>query len=230
MRALPGRESRTTIVAPPPAVKRSASGEAQRARIRRATGELVAKRGYAGTSIELIIKRARVSYKTFYRHYANKEEAFVDLFDTALERTEQLIRDVIAESELPWPEQVALALRTFFEAILTEPLIARACLVEGPTVGPALLGRYDQVNRAFVPILRRGREGRPEAADLPQSLEETLAGAVLWAAYQRLGFSEIDRIPELIPENIELVLRPYVGEAEAVRVAREGAASAPDRR
>ena len=57
---------------------------------------------------------------------------------------------------------------------------------------------------------------------MPETLEETLAGAVLWSAYQRLNFSETDRIVELIPENIELVLRPYIGEAEASRAAASG--------
>ncbi len=42
---------------------------------------------------------------------------------------------------------------------------------------------------------------------------------MLWSAYQRLTFSETDRITELIPENVELLLRPYVGKGEAARVA-----------
>jgi len=219
MRALPGRANRTSLPAPPRPIDRESSGEVQRQRIRRATGELIAKRGYAGTSVELIIKRAHVGFRTFYHHYANKEEAFVDLFDTTVARTDKLIRDNLAAAEAPWPEQVALALRTTFAAMLAEPLIARACVVEGPTAGPAILERYDVLTKAFAPILRRGRQYNPEAAALPETVEDTLAGAVLWAAYQRLNFSEVDRIAELLPENIELVLRPYIGQAEAARVA-----------
>jgi hypothetical protein len=82
-----------------------------------------------------------------------------------------------------------------------------------------------RIATAFVPILKRGREYNPDARALPETIEDTLAGAVLWAAYQRLNLSEMDRIAELIPENIELVLRPYIGDAEAARVAREAAAA-----
>jgi AcrR family transcriptional regulator len=219
MRALPGRESRTSLPEPPPAVTRRSAAAAQRARIRRATAELVAKRGYSGTSVELIIKRAHVGFKTYYKHYANKEQAFLDLFDTVVYRTEALAAEALAVAEVSWPEQVVLALQMFAKAVLDEPLIARACIVEGPTAGPAVLERYDRLSTAFSPILRRGREYNPEAASLPDTLEDTLAGAVLWSVYQRLSFSETERIAELLPENIELVLRPYLGEAEAARIA-----------
>jgi hypothetical protein len=81
------------------------------------------------------------------------------------------------------------------------------------------------VAQAFVPIFSQGRDYNPEARALPGTLEDTLAGAVLWSAYQRLNLSETDRIAELIPENIELVLRPYIGEAEASRVAARSVAA-----
>jgi AcrR family transcriptional regulator len=210
-----------------PGVRRETVADAQRRRIRRATGELIAKRGYGGVSIELIVKRARVSFKTFYKLYGNKEEAFADLFDTTTAATADRVREALATSECPWPEQVSLALRTFFEAVLAEPLIARACLVEGPTAGPEILGRYEQVAKAFVPIFIEGRKYNPEAEALPKTLEDTLAGAVLWSVYQRLTLSETDRIAELIPENVELVLRPYIGEAEAARVAAQSFTTAP---
>lgn len=72
MRALPGRASRTSL-ADPAAVTREGVKRDQRRRILRATGELVAKRGYNAVTVELIIKRARVSFKTFYVHFPNKE-------------------------------------------------------------------------------------------------------------------------------------------------------------
>jgi AcrR family transcriptional regulator len=224
MRSLPGRAERTSLAVPAPELTRDTVSEEQRRRIRRAVGELVAKRGFGEVTVELIIKRARVSFKTFYKHYANKEEAFADLFDRALAVTVSNVMEAIADPELPWPEQVALAIRTYFESVLAEPLVSRACIVEGPTAGPEIVDQYERVAKAFVPILRQGRKFNPEAEALPESLEETLAGAVLWSAYQRLGFGETDRITELIPENVELVLRPYIGNAEASRIAGEAMA------
>ena len=49
---------------------------------------------------------------------------------------------------------------------------------------------------------------------------------MLWSAYQRLIVGEADRIEALLPEAIEFVLRPYLGEAEAARWACSGEESA----
>ena len=76
MRALPGRDSRTSLADAPARVTRDSVKADQRQRILRATGELIAKRGYNAVTVELIVKRARVSYKAFYAHFANKEEYF----------------------------------------------------------------------------------------------------------------------------------------------------------
>ena len=69
--------------APPASVTRSSAHADQRRRILRAVGELVAERGYSDVTVELIVKRAHVSFKTFYKHFASKEECFVALFEAA---------------------------------------------------------------------------------------------------------------------------------------------------
>jgi AcrR family transcriptional regulator len=51
----------------------------QRRRILRVTADIVAKRGYAGTSTDLIVRRAKVGYGTFYKFFADKEAAFLAL-------------------------------------------------------------------------------------------------------------------------------------------------------
>lgn len=229
MRALPGRASRTSL-AEPAAVTRSSLESAQRERILRATGELIAKRGYHDVTVELIVKRGRVSFKTFYKHFGGKEEAFLDLFDATFAEADRMVRGALAaEPKAPWPQQVAVALRALFEWIVEEPLIARACIVEGPTAGPTVLGHYVRASKAFIPLFRAGREFSPYGGQLPASLEETLAGSVLWSAYQSLIVGETERIEKLLPEVVELVLRPYVGEAEAARWAAwsEDQTSAP---
>lgn len=219
MRALPGRESRTSLPEPA-AITREAVPDEQRRRILRATGELIAKRGYGDTSVELIVKRAHVAFKTFYNHFGNKEEAFVALFDSVMtEATERVEAGLAANAEAPWPQQVAVAVRELFAVILGDPIIARAVIVEAPTVGPAIAGRYRAAATALSPLLRRGREYDSRAAGLPKTLEDTLAGGVLWSAYQRLIVGEVDRIEELMPEAVVFVLRPYIGEGEAARWA-----------
>ncbi|MGE5527256.1 MAG: TetR/AcrR family transcriptional regulator [Methanosarcina sp.] len=220
MRALPGREGRGAPEGTPAAVTRSGARADQRRRILRALGELVAKRGYGDVSVELIVKRAHVSYKTFYKHFSGKEECFIALFDSASGSAQRAVAEQLAAEERPWAEQVVVALRTLADLIVAQPLIARAVIVEAPTVGPAILDRYERLVKALVPLFRAGRELNPRGDELPATIEDTLAGSVFWSAYQRLIVGEAERLPELLPDVTELVLRTYLGQEEASRIAR----------
>jgi len=93
-------------------------------------------------------------------------------------------------------------------------------IVESPTVGPAITKRYEQATRAFVPLFRAGRELNPRGKELPDTIEDTLAGSVFWSAYERLIVGEADDLTAYLPVLLELVLRTYLGQAEASRIAR----------
>lgn len=223
MRALPGRQSRAGVDTPPVSVTRSNAHADQRRRILRAVGELVGERGYGDVTVELIVKRARVSFKTFYKHYPGKEEALLDLCENAFDSAEKTIRERLgAHADASWPDRVLLALRTLVELIVAEPVIARAVIVESPTVGPAITERYERATKALVPLFRAGRALNPRGDELPETIEDTLAGSVFWSAYQRLIVGEADELTASLPVLTELVLRTYIGQAEASRVARGG--------
>jgi AcrR family transcriptional regulator len=223
MRALPGRDSRSTLPPLRPTLSRESAAEDQRRRILRATGELVAKRGYADVTVARIVKAAHVSFKTFYRHFSGKEECFLALFDTVMaDASAQIEAALAALPEAPWPERVIAALRAFFAVILADPLVARAVIVEAPTAGPVIVERYQAAMNGLSPLLREGRRHAEPGVPLPATLEDTLAGGVLWSAYQRLSVGEVDRIEPLLPEAVQFLLRPYLGDAEAARWARDG--------
>src|SRR5690242_1893989 len=54
----------------------------QRERMLLAVAESVAEQGYATTTVADIIARARLSRRTFYEHFADKEECFLAAYDT----------------------------------------------------------------------------------------------------------------------------------------------------
>jgi AcrR family transcriptional regulator len=223
MRALPGRASRVTPDVPPTSVTRTSAHADQRRRILRAVGELAAERGYAGVTVEQIVKCAHVSFKTFYKHYSGKEDCFVALFDAASASAERTIRRRLGAEPRPWADQVILAIATFIEQIVAEPVIARAVIVESLTVGPAITERYEQVTKAFVPLFQAGRELNPRGKELPDTIEGILAGSVIWSAYERLIVGRADELTAYLPVLLELVLRAYLGPAEATRLARSKA-------
>lgn len=206
---------------PKPLARKDAGAE-QRRRILRVTADLIAKRGYADTTTELIVRRAKVGYGTFYKFFPDKEEAFLALFDETFEASSKLVGEAYGGEgdPRPWGERVAEAIRAFYEAIAADPPLWRACLVEALTAGPAILARQELAIQQLGAILRPGRGEAPEGIALPQTLERTLAGGIVWFAHQRLIVGEAaDELPRILPEAVQFALSPYLGEEAAVVIA-----------
>jgi len=219
VRALPGKENRQPPGREP--VSRDAVAADQRRRILAATAELIAEQGYQETTMEEIVRRAKVGYATFYKHYPDKEAAFLALLDAATEHTVGRVEAAYKREEGPWADRVGAALGALFEDIAAHPDAAHAVLVEAVAAGSDAATRHEAALKRLAPLLRPGRELNPRQAELPESLEETLAGGVVWVLGQRLIAGEAAKLRGLLPETLEFILRPYIGEDEAAREAGE---------
>jgi AcrR family transcriptional regulator len=206
-------------------VARADAAAEQRARILRVTAELIAKRGYSDTPTDLIVRRAHAGYGTFYKFFADKEAAFLALYDETFETHSERIAEAFGGSDdsRPWGDRVAAAIATFYATIASDPPLWKACLVESLTAGPEVLARYEDSIGQLGQLLRIGRREAKDADLLPDSLEGTLAGGIVWIAYQRLLLGEADKLPGLLPEAVQFSLSPYLGEKQAVAVARRNA-------
>jgi AcrR family transcriptional regulator len=224
MRALPGKASREPPGPSP--VSRDEAADDQRRRILGATADLVAEQGYQATTIETIVRRAKVGYATFYKHYADKDACFLALVDAAVEGAIGPAEEAYQREDGPWPDRMGAMLGALFEQVAADPNRARAFLVEALTAGPEGMSRHEAALKRLVPLLRPGRELNPRKTELPESLEDTLASGVFWVLSQRLVGGEAEKLRGFLPETVEFVLRPYVGEEEAAREAGEIAGSA----
>jgi AcrR family transcriptional regulator len=192
----------------------------QRARILYATSELVAERGYQKTTIELIAKSARVALRTFYEHFASKEECFLAAFDADLDAAAEVFNEILDPDEL-WPDQIATGLEVFLELVIAEPARAKLCLVASQSAGAAAFKRYQEALERVAPKLREGRALNPMSQKMPDGLEMAIAGGLAWLVHQRLLSGENgDQLRDLLPEMIQIALTPYVGEVQARRTAQ----------
>jgi AcrR family transcriptional regulator len=219
MRALPGSKARVPSGQKPPAREEVAAE--QRRHIMRVATELIAKRGYQGTTTELVVRRAKVGYATFYRYFPDKEACFMAVFDETFARSTEALAAVFhsGEPELPWAERVAATITALYRGIAADPILARACIVESLTAGPKIRAGYERALVQLGAIFEPGRMERPGGEALPPTLESTLAGGVLWIAYQLLIVNQAAKLPERIPEAIQLALAPYLGEQAALAIA-----------
>jgi AcrR family transcriptional regulator len=185
----------------------------QRERLLTATIELVAKRGYRGTSIDHLVKSARVGYTAFYELFENKEECFCAAFDRIVTETRERI--VLAlPKDASWPEQVCSALRTLLAIIAAEPFRARIVLGEAHSAGEAAFLGHEALLDSVALLLREGRMLSRHPESLPPTLEEAIVGGVAWLLHQRVVIGELEEVEKMLGELALIVLEPYIGESK----------------
>jgi AcrR family transcriptional regulator len=216
-------ERASNAVGVPPgrhALPREFVAQHQRARIIEALAEEVEEKGYRAVTVADIVRRAGVARNTFYEHFSSKEGCFLAASEYTVDEALRRVRDAAAGVE-SWPAQVNAGLAAFLAYVAEKPALARTCIVEALSAGPAAVERHELSIQAFVPFFRAGRELSPHGNELPQTLEETLVGGIFWIVHQRIVTDRVAGIGEALPELVEFVLTPYMGAAAAKRVAAE---------
>jgi AcrR family transcriptional regulator len=190
----------------------------QRERLFAATVELVAKRGYRNTSIDHIVRAARVGYVAFYDLFDSKEDCFLAAFDRIVAETATALAAAV-DREAVWPRQIAAALDCVLDLIVDDPRRARVALVEVQAAGPVAYLHYEEAIDRTVPKLREGRAFNPDTAGLSETLEEAVLGGLIWVVHQRLVKGELQQTEPLLEECVQIALSPYLGDGEAKKFA-----------
>jgi AcrR family transcriptional regulator len=200
----------------------------QRERMLLAVAEAVAEQGFATTTVADIIARARLSRRTFYEHFADKEECFLAAYDTVVEQLLSAVGQAYEQAE-GWTQKVHDGLETFLAYLAAEPAFARMCIVEVVAAGPEARSRRDAAMRVFVDFLEPGRAETPRGLRVPDLAADVVVGGIYEIIYSRLQRDAADELVEMLPELLYCALVPYIGHVEAERAvasAREHAGAA----
>jgi len=194
----------------------------QRERLIAGLAEAIAENGYSGTTIAHITRHAAVSRRTFYEHFSSKDECFVAAYDTVMEELRERVSAAFESAE-DWPHAVKAGIGAMLEFLAAEPHLARLCMVEALVAGPVVVERYDAAIQSFVPYFQTGREGRPPEvlARLSPTTEEALVGGMVSLISRRIIAGKAEDLEELLPDLVEFTLTPYLGSAEAAKIAQE---------
>ncbi len=188
----------------------------QRARLLSAAVATIGELGYAGASVAHITARARVSRRTFYDLFANREDCLLAVLGDAVQR----ISDEIAAADLAgsaWRDRVRgglLAILSFFDR---EPVLARVCVVDALQGGPRVLAWREEVLAGLARALDEGRlESRAGSRECTSLTAEGLVGAAFAIVHARL-ISKQRRGPlrDLAGELMSLIVLPYLGPSAA---------------
>ncbi len=116
--------------------------------------ELVAEHGYNAVSVTALSKRAHVSKRDFYKHFAGKEECFLAAYDSIVSNA---LRGVLAagEGEDEWRERLRLGFLAFSGQVARSPETARLALVEVFSAGAGAVERMLRTHQLFEALLAK---------------------------------------------------------------------------
>ncbi len=117
--------------------------------------------GYVAATIADIVAHARVSKRTFYEHFDDKEECFLAAYRELADRTMRAMAAAVDRAQ-PWEQQVEAAFRAYVAALESRPALTRACFLEihaagarGLALRREVLARFAELFRGFVERHRR---------------------------------------------------------------------------
>ena len=200
---------------------RSSIGAIQRDRMITAAAQTVEEVGYAGLTVSQVINRARVSRKTFYDVFSDREDCFLATFDQMLAETRPAVEQAYA-SQSDWHDGVRAALALLLELMDQSPGLAKLFVVGSMAGGERVLRRRAEV----VELLARAIDlGRACAAGQgpPVIAAQALVGGVLAVLHMRLMRNDPEPLTALLGPLMSIIVLPYLGAGAAaleVRAAR----------
>lgn len=94
----------------------------------------ITERGYRATTVADIVRQARTSKRTFYDHFASKEECFIDLLRADMDDMIASIRGAV-DPEAPPNEQIRSAVEAYVDHIAARRAINLSRIREAPGLG-----------------------------------------------------------------------------------------------
>ncbi len=189
--------------------------EIQRGRMLAAAVDAVDEVGYAGMTVAQVISRARVSRKTFYDVFSDREDCFLAAFEQALEQAEEAIGEAYSQAD-SWRDGVRAALARLLAMMDDEPALTKLCLVEALAAGDRVLERRAQVLDRLSAVVDLGR--REEGAlDPPAVAAEGVVGAVFQVLHSRVLEGSREPLFGLLGPLMSMIVLPYLGTRAAGR-------------
>ena len=152
------------------------TGDEHRQRLLEGMAGAITEKGYTATTIADVVSRAHVSKRTFYEHFADKEDAFLATYSAASDDMLRVIASA-ASVDAPWRERIEAGVRAYLTELAAHPALTRTFLVEIQAAGPKALALRRDVMTRFA----RGLQAivaDTSAAPLDDGLATAIVGGI----------------------------------------------------
>ena len=191
-------------------------GEVQRSRVLAAILDVVEEVGYGRMTVARIIARARVSRKTFYDLFSDRDDCFLAVFDLALNEARELAGAAYRQ-ESGWRDGMRAGLARLLILMEEEPALTRLCIVEALGAGGRVLERRAEVLDELVVVVDRGRGVANPTRQPPEVTAEGIVGGAFAVLHTRLLEGGSEPLTDLLGPLMSMIVLPYLGTRAAGR-------------
>jgi AcrR family transcriptional regulator len=181
-----------------------------RARMFDAITRAVAEKGYAATTVADITARSRVSRRTFYEHFSDKEDCFLGAYQSASEATLSAVAAATREHPAgDWRGRLTTALVTYIGILAEDPELAQVTLIDVLGAGPRALAVREQILEQYTDFYRRLAVRASRAGSLAPVSDVFLrgiVGAIAEIIQHELLAKRVGELPDLVPTLVALTL------------------------
>lgn len=183
-----------------------------------------AERGYAETTVEEVIADAHVSRAEFDRHFGGKEDCALAAVDEILTVGMTAVGGAYSADASEW-ESALQALRALLELFAARPAFANLAMLHSRQMMPAAaLPRHEAGFGLLHAMLDRLRSSQFGDAEPPPRAAPAAIGGGAALVRREIARGHAERLPELLPELVYAAAVPFLGQEEALRLARRGRA------
>ena len=162
----------------------------------------VGEQGYAKTTVADVIAIAGVSRKAFYEHFANREECFLETYDTIIAEGVERV-GVAYRSAASRAGAIAAGIEALFTRAIQNPLEVRIVLVEIGAVGRAGAERRELLMGTYEQLLRDGLKLSRGQGMIPNPILRALVGGVTHVLNSWVSVGRERRLKKLVPDLVK---------------------------
>ncbi len=185
----------------------------------------VAEKGYGPTTIADVVRHARVSKRTFYEQFDDKEACFLAAYDAASDHViGAMTQASAAAAGEPWDARVERVVVAYLGAMAARPELTRTFLVEILGAGPRALARRRETMERFadqmVAFCDELRRDEPALRPVPRALATAVVGGINELVLGAAEHGRAGQLAELRETAATLIRSVLTGPGQATKEAR----------
>jgi AcrR family transcriptional regulator len=188
-------------------------GDTHRMRLIGALASILAEKGYASVTIADIARQARVSKRTFYEHFQDKDACFIACYEALSDIVLGAVNEAM-NSKLPWAKRLSAATTAYLAALESQPALTRTLMMDIYSAGPEALRARRAVQKRYADNLRRlvdlGRKENPKVPKLSQAMATAIIGGINELVLVAVEEGRADRLTEL-SSTTDALLEAVIG-------------------